>query len=133
MVNDFKIKKIGVDFMGYTVDKKSSKFLSFHHLIIPHRECKELGLGEGFLYCNGAILVQNTAHDYLHLIERYDLDIFDAITSEMIDQKIKGYLDTQNMKYIDSCLKSFEREYADVRDKKGDRILKREYLQRPFR
>ena len=40
--------------------------LSFHHLIIPHRDCRTLGLGEGYLEWNGAILNQNTSHDYLH-------------------------------------------------------------------
>ena len=74
MVNDFKIMKLGFDFMGYKVDKKQS--LSFHHLVIPYRYCQKLGLGEGYFYRNGAILRQDTSHDYLHLIENIDPEIF---------------------------------------------------------
>ena len=74
IIKDFKIMKLGYDFMGYKVDRKES--LSFHHLIIPYRECKSFGLGEGYLYWNGAILRQNTSHDYLHLIESKDLNCF---------------------------------------------------------
>lgn len=98
MIKDFRITKLGYDFMGYNVNKNAS--LSFHHLIIPHRDCKMRGLGEGYLYWNGAILKQNTSHDYLHLIESKDYDIFLAITSEMIDENIKGYLDISNLKQI---------------------------------
>ena len=70
MIKDFKIMKLGFDFMGYKVDKKQS--LSFHHLIIPHRESRNYGIGDGYLYWNGAILRQNTSHDYLHIIEAKD-------------------------------------------------------------
>ena len=73
MVNDFKIMKLGMDFMGYHVNRKQD--LSYHHLIIPRRHCKEAGLGEGYLYWNGAILRQNTSHDYLHIIENIKKEI----------------------------------------------------------
>ena len=74
MIKDFKIMKLGYDFMGYKVNR--TKDLSFHHLIIPNRESKSYGLGEGYLYWNGAILRQNTSHDYLHISEKIDPDIF---------------------------------------------------------
>ena len=48
MIKDFKIMKLGFDFMGYRVDRKQS--LSFHHLIVPHRESKDYGIGDGYLY-----------------------------------------------------------------------------------
>lgn len=117
-----------MDFMGYEVKKKES--LSFHHLIIPHRDCKLYGLGEGYLYWNGAILNQLTSHDYLHLIERIDYDIFLAITSEMIDENVKGYLDIENIRYIDDCLTFFEREHCSDRNKKGKILIKEEYTKR---
>ena len=47
MINDFNIKKLGYDFMGYKVNR--TKDLSFHHLIIPHRESRAYGIGEGYL------------------------------------------------------------------------------------
>ena len=128
MNNDFKIMKIGIDFMGYKVDRKES--LSFHHLIIPHRDCKLFGLGEGYLYWNGAILVQKTSHDYLHLIESKDYDIFLAITNEMIEENTKGYLDITNLRYINDCLSLFEREHCTDRNKKGKLLIKEDYTRR---
>lgn len=128
MINQFKIIKLGFDFMGYTVDKKKS--LSFHHLIVPRRNCKECGLGEGYLYWNGAILRQDTSHDYLHLIESKNYDLFLAITSEMIDQNIKGYLDIENLRRINDLLKIFEKEHCSDRSKKGKLLIKDNYLRR---
>lgn len=129
IIKDFKIMKLGFDFMGYNVDKKSS--LSFHHLIVSHCECKAKRLGNGYLYWNGAILMQNTSHDYLHLIESKDHDMFLAITSEMIDENIKGYLDITNLRYINDVLCQFEREHCGDRTKKGKLLIKEEYLRRP--
>ena len=126
MIKDFKIMKLGFDFMGYKVDKKQS--LSFHHLIIPHRESKNYGIGDGYLYWNGAILKQNTSHDYLHVIERIDEEIFYLITSEMIDENIKGRLDINNLKRIHDLLLYFEREHDHDTSKKGKLLIKREFV-----
>ena len=126
MVNDFKIMKLGYDFLGYKVNRKQD--LSFHHLIIPRRHCKEAGLGEGYLYWNGAILRQNTSHDYLHLIEKIDPDIFYELTSEMIDENIKGRLDIDNLKRIHDLLLYFEREHDHDTSKKGKLLIKREFV-----
>lgn len=126
MVNDFKIMKLGYDFLGYKVNRKQD--LSYHHLIVPRRHCKEAGLGEGYLYWNGAILRQNTSHDYLHIIEKIDPDIFYELTSEMIDENIKGRLDIDNLKRIHDLLLYFEREHDHDRTKKGKLLIKREFV-----
>lgn len=126
MIKDFRIMKLGFDFMGYKIDKKQS--LSFHHLIIPHRESKNYGIGDGYLYWNGAILRQNTSHDYLHVIERTDEEIFYLITSEMIDENIKGQIDINNLKRIRDLLLYFEREHDHDYTKKGQLLIKREYV-----
>ena len=126
MVNDFKIMKLGMDFMGYHVNRKQD--LSYHHLIIPRRHCKEAGLGEGYLYWNGAILRQNTSHNYLHIIEKIDPDIFYELTSEMIDENIKGRLDIDNLKRIHDLLLYFEREHDHDTSKKGKLLIKREFV-----
>lgn len=128
MINEFKIMKLRYDFMGYSVDKKNS--LSFHHLIIQRRNCKEYGIGEGYLFWNGSILRQDTSHDYLHLIENKDYEIFLAITSEMIDENIKGYLDIENLRKINELLKTFEREHCSDRSKKGKLLIKDSYTRR---
>ena len=126
MINDFKIMKLGYDFLGYKVNRKQD--LSYHHLIIPRRHCKEAGLGEGYLYWNGAILRQNTSHDYLHIIEKIDPDIFYELTSEMIDENIKGRLDIENLKHIRDLLLYFEREHDHDTSKKGKLLIKREFV-----
>ena len=126
MVNDFKIMKLGYDFLGYKVNRKQD--LSYHHLIIPRRHCKEAGLGEGYLYWNGAILRQDTSHAYAHVIEKIDPDIFYELTSEMIDENIKGRLDIDNLKRIHDLLLYFEREHDHDTSKKGKLLIKREFV-----
>lgn len=128
MIKDFKITKLKYDFMGYQVDRKNN--LSFHHLIIPHRNCKELGLGEGYLYWNGSILMQETSHDYLHIIENLDYEIFLKITSEMIDENIKGHLDIQNLKKIRDLLIYFEKEHLYEKNRKGKYLIKNDFIER---
>lgn len=126
MINEFKIMQLGFDFMGYRVEKQNS--LSFHHLIVPRRKCNEKKIGNGYLFWNGAILNQLTSHDYLHLIENKDYDMFIAITNEMIKQNIKGYLDKDNLLKIKDILEQFEKEHCFDRSKKGDFIIKSEYI-----
>ena len=96
------IKKLRYDFMGYTFRKIED--LSFHHLIVPHKDCKKLGLGEGYLITNGAILNQETSHDYLHAIERVDREIFLRITQCMIEENRNGKIDIENLKKIRELL-----------------------------
>lgn len=131
MIIAYKLKKLGYDFMAYEFNKTQQ--LSFHHLIIPHRHCKENGLGEGYIWWNGAILRQNTSHEYLHVIEAKDLERFNAITSELIDENIKGYLDQENLRAIDDILNGFEKEYCGTRTKKGYPLIKEEYTRRLIR
>ena len=127
------IKKYGIkdfDFMGYDIKRK--KDLSFHHLIVARRYCKQQGLGKGYVMWNGAILVQDTSHEYLHTIETIDYDVFCAISSEMIDMNIKGKLDIENLRYIKDILLSFEREHDHDRNKKGKLLIKQEYTHNRF-
>lgn len=126
MINDFKLKKLGYDFMGYTFDKKES--LSFHHLIIPRRKCHEYNLGEGYFYWNGCVLRQNTSHDYLHTIEKINYDSFLNITSQIIDMKALGHLDIKNLKMIRDVLESFEKEHCSDKFKNGNYVIKEEYI-----
>lgn len=128
MIKIYKIKQF--DFMGYDIKRKES--LSFHHLIIPHRYCKEQGLGEGYFVWNGAVLNQETSHEYLHIIENKDYEIFCRLTSEMVDMNIKGYLDIKNLRYIKDILLYFEKEHSLDRNSKGRLLIKREYTQNRF-
>ena len=126
MIKDFKIMKLRYDMMGYKVDRKES--LSFHHLIVPRRLCKEQGLGDGYLYWNGSILRQDTSHDYLHLIQYLDEEIFLLISSEIIDEKNKKKIDIENLRRIRDLLEYFEKEHIDDTNKKGKILIKEEYI-----
>lgn len=128
LINDFKIKQLGYDFMGYSLQKDS--ILSFHHLILSKEYCKKAKLGKGYWYWNGVILNQENSHEYLHLIQRYDDELFRYITSEMIDMKIKGYLDKQNLIAIGQILDYFEYLHIEDKDDKGKYLIKEQYLDR---
>lgn len=130
LIKKYALMKLKYDFMGYDFDELSD--LSFHHLIIPRSVCPQLGLEKGYIECNGVILKKNSAHEYLHIVGQFDLDRFHAITSEMIDEKIKGYLDPQNLNEIDDILTGFEREYSGVCfPGSGKEIIKPQYTIRP--
>lgn len=126
MVNDFNLKKLGYDFAGFHFNRTNE--LSFHHLIVPHRDSRSFGIGEGYVYWNGAILVQNTSHDYLHLIESVNRPMFLAITEELIKENKQGYVDVVNIRRIHSIMEEFEDKYGDERGKKGKLLIKREYV-----
>lgn len=129
MIVKYKLLELKYDFMGYEFNKE--KELSFHHLIIPHRLCKVRGIeNDGYIEANGSILKQSSSHNYLHIVERYDRDMFEAITLQMIDENLKGYLDTNNIKYIDDVLNCFEKEYCGERTKHGEPLIKEEYTRR---
>lgn len=126
MIEIFRINKLKYDFMGYTF--KRTNELSFHHLIVPKRECKAQGLGEGYLFWNGAILKQDTSHDYLHIIEAIDRELFLRITKYMIEENRNGKIDIDNLKRIRELLLYFEAEHINDINKKGKTIIKRKYI-----
>lgn len=121
MIREFKIKELGYDFMGYHLNKNDT--LTYHHLIIPKKEHGKI------TRANGAI-IQRIPHDYLHLIQNKDEDIFYYLSSEMIDMNIKGYLDIKNIRNINDVLCLFEREHCSDRNKKGKLLIKEEYTHR---
>lgn len=120
MIQEFKLKQLGFDMMGYTFKRKDD--LSYHHLIIPKREN---GLET---FENGAILRQKTSHDYLHIIEHIDPEIFSLITNELIDENIMRKIEMENLKYIRDLLLYFEKEHDHDTTKKGRLLIKREYI-----
>ena len=116
-----KFNLTDTDFMGYELDRKSA---SYHHLIIPRR------LGGPKTIDNGAVLNGKTAHPYLHLIEGRDYEIFCLITSEMIDQNLKGRLDIENLKRIDMLLKYFEKGHSGDTNSYDEPLIKEDYVKR---
>ena len=123
MINEFKIQELGYDFMGYHLNQ--GDIYTFHHLIVPNRN------GGAYARWNGSILCGKSSHPYLHLIESKDYDMFCAISSEMVDQNIKGRLDPENIRYIHDILTQFEKEHCSDRSKKGNMLIKEVYTRRP--
>lgn len=126
MIRIFKIDELEFDFMGYTFKRVDD--LNFHHLIVPHSKCSDMRL-KGTVLWNGSILKQSTSHEYLHIIEEYDRDMFNAITSEMIDENILRSLEINNLRYIRDILLQFEREHSGTTNKKGMPIIREEYVE----
>ena len=120
LIRDFRIKELGYDFMGY---EKQGDIYTAHHLLVPARE-------GGKLTWDNTVVLFETPHSYLHIIENKDFDIFSFVTSEMYDMKIKGYLDTENLHYIDDALSYFEREHAGDTTKKGKPLIKEQFTRR---
>ena len=79
---------------------------------------------------NGAILNGLTAHPYLHRIEAIDLEIFNLITSEMVDENIKGRIDIENLRKINDLLLFFEKEHSADITKSGQPLIKDIYTKR---
>lgn len=128
MINEYKLKKIKCDFSGYSFDKTSQ--LSFHHLVVAHKDCILLGAPcEGYIKENGAILRQSSSHDYIHVIEKYDYDMFMAITQELLEENQKGYIDIENLRKIKDILVCFEREHCGDRTKKGYPLIREEFIE----
>lgn len=125
MIKMYNIKKLRYDFMGYTFNNINE--LSFHHLIVPKRDCKKQGLGNGLLIWNGAVLKQATSHDYLHLIERLDREMFLRITKYMIEENTNRKIDIDNLKRIREVLLLFEETYEKEKDKNGKLLIKQPY------
>ena len=121
MVNCYEIMKKGYDFAGFPISKGN---ISYHHLVQAARD------GGPRTVWNGAILNSKSSHPYVHVIENYDEDMFYAITSEMVDENIKGYLDMENILRIYDIMDQFEREYSGKTTKKGKEIIKPEFTVR---
>ena len=120
MIRLYQLKRLGFDFMGYTFNNKGQ--LSYHHLIVV----KKYG-GKATIE-NGAILRQNTSHDYLHKIELTDREIFELITNRMIEMNRNGKLDVENLRIIRNLLLYFEREHDHDTLNSGKLLIKREYV-----
>lgn len=122
MINEFKLRELGMDMMGYKVVKDND--YSFHHLIVPKRDCKRKRIeNQGYVRWNGAILSSRSAHPYLHLIEEHKRAYFEDITHQLINMNQKGYIDVEDLKIIHSLLHEFELLYDYEASHRGKLVI----------
>lgn len=124
MIKIWRICK--TDFMGYEIDKESkTDSFSYHHLRVPASKGGKISI------YNGAILCRDSAHDYIHVIEKYDKDRFLYITKILIEINNQLYLPTEDqLMLFDAVLSGFEREYSGVYNSNGTEIIKENYVRR---
>lgn len=114
-------KPSDIDWMGYSIDHTQQ--LNFHH--IEKRE-------HGGLYTidNGALLRGDTAHEYLHVIEYKDLDMYIFINNLLKNINSQGFKPTRNqLLAIKSVLEQFEREHCSDTNAKGKQLVKTKYIE----
>lgn len=126
LLNELNIEKLGYDFMGYTFEEVDD--LDFHHLIVPRKDCFKMGLDRGYIFWNGALLVRETAHRYLHFIEEIDRPLFCLITREMIKENMGREIKLEHLKKIREYLLYFEEVHRSEIDKKSPRVFKPTYI-----
>ena len=126
MIKFYNLESLGYDFMGYTFNKV--KDLSFHHLIIPRCQSQKEGIGDGYVWWNGAILNRDTSHDYLHRIQEIDRDTFLWISDIMVLENVNKKIDKENLLRIREYLVNFEAKHLNDIDNKGKCLIKKEYI-----
>lgn len=108
------------DFMGYTF--RNVNQLSYHHI---HKACD----GGEKSYDNGAILRQDTSHQYIHIIEDRDFDMFvyiNRILKEINEQQ--AHPTKAQLLAIRNVLLQFEREHSSDRNSKGKLLIKERFI-----
>ena len=119
MVNMYNLHKI--DFMGYKVNKDNP--YTYHHLLKKCHGGKET-------IENGAILTKYS-HEYLHIVETRDLNIYNYINNVLKQINEQGHEPLlRQILAIDYLLKLFEHDHINDKSSKNKRLIKNEYLRR---
>lgn len=121
LCKDYRIEELGYDFLGYTFD--SRKDLSTHHIVPRH-------LGGHTKKNNLCILSRDTAHNYIHIIESYDFDIFMRLTQCLLNEVKNGKIGIEELERIEELLLIFEDKYKDEQTKSGELLIRPEYKEK---
>lgn len=113
----------GLDWMNYKLVRKD---ITFHHII------KRSSGGRRDIN-NGALLMGNTAHPYLHIIEYKDIETYNALNKifKFINQQ-KHEPTTEQREIIEYLLREFEYKHRWDKSSKGNLLIKQKYLERDF-
>lgn len=121
---EYKLQELGYDFMGYEFNDKRE--LSTHHILPRHN-------GGQTKKDNLCILNRYTSHNYIHLIEDYDIKVFLQISSILLKQVKLGKIDIEELKNIDELLQFFEYKFRGEATRNGDLLIRPEYTKRILR
>lgn len=109
-----------LDWMNYRIKKSE---LTFHHI-----QKKENGGKETIE--NGAILMP-IAHQYLHIIEYKEEELFLMLNKMFLIINKQGYEPTNDQRQIiEYLLKEFEEKHKKDKTSKGKELIKYQYLKR---
>lgn len=113
----------GLDWMNYKLVRKD---ITFHHII------KRSSGGRRDID-NGALLMGNTAHPYLHIIEYKDIETYNTLNKifKFINQQ-KHEPTTEQREIIEYLLREFEYKHRWDKSSKGNLLIKQKYLERDF-
>lgn len=119
MVKIYRTRKI--DWMGYKLNTIND--LSYHHIWKKED-------GGPFTYDNGALLRADTAHEYLHIIETKDLDMYIYINKvlKMINSQ-QCQPTKEQLLSIREVLLQFEREHCSDTNSKGKSLIRTRYIE----
>ena len=118
---DFDLHKLGYDFMGFYFDEK--KELSYHHIKPRHYKGNTT-------YDNGALLNRHTSHNYIHTIEEMEFQVFIELSQVLMDEHKVGKITPEHLREINMLLSFFEQKYNGKYTKRGNLIIKEEYVRR---
>ena len=110
-----------IDWFGYQRTPHSG--FSYHHLLKAED-------GGKLVISNGAILTKN-AHDYLHIIEQRELEMYVYLNNLLTKINEQGFMPTKKQyQTINRMLKEFESLHRKDRTQKNQKLIKQKYLVR---
>ena len=118
VVTQLGINILGYDMMGYVIVEGDQ--LSFHHIVT-------ISSGGEDTPANCAPLSMNVSHPYIHVVERYDSQLFDDLSYELMRMKERGYIDTEGLLAIDQMLTYFESRFDGEYNQKNHLIIRPEF------
>lgn len=110
-----------IDWMGYEL--RSINDLTYHHI-------QKRADGGNLTLDNGALLRGDTAHEYLHIIENKDLDMYVYINNLLKNVNTQGYAPTKRqLLAVRAILEQFEREHCSDKTSKGKPLIRTKYIE----
>lgn len=110
------------DFMGYTF--RTVNDLSYHHII------KKSDGGPKTIE-NGALLVKDTSHPYLHIIEDREFEIYNYINNILLEINRQQKPPTkEQLLAIREALYEFEAKHKQDISSSGKLLIRRHYIDR---